>query len=83
MGAARLRLVGGAPASVTKLWEAEEVEVEVLLLLRQQVQVEVRFEHKVESVDNQIAVVVIDETEKLFQMRILHFVSGRQLRTES
>lgn len=40
-----------------------------------------RFEHKVESVDNQIAV-VIDETEK-FQMRILHFVSGRQLRTES
>ena len=40
---------------------------------------EVRFEHKVESVDNQIVVI---DAEK-FQMRILHFVSGRQLKTES
>ena len=34
VGAARSRLVGGAPASVTKLWEVEEVEVLLSQLLR-------------------------------------------------
>ena len=54
MGAARSRLVGGAPAWVTKLWEVGEEEV--LFLRLQAPEAVVRFEHKVESVDcnNQI-----------------------------